>query len=371
MSPHANPTRVVVIGGFGNFGARICRRLGHEPGIEVIATRRHVGESFDGAAVRAARLDIHSTVFASALRALAPDVVVHCAGPFQGQEYRVVEAALACGAHYIDLADGRDFVAQFAARNQAAARAAERVAVSGASTLPALSSTVIDHLKERFTQIEEVEIAIAPGQHTPRGTATMAAVLSYAGKGFPWWQDGTWQIAHGWQELKRMQFPFGMRWAAACDVPDLALFPARYPGVRTVTFRAALEVALQHYALWSIAGLRRIGVPALRVERWVAPLNHIATWLDRFGGDCSGMSVSVIGRAAKGGRRRATWQLVAKDNHGSEIPCMPAILLTCKLAAGGAMPRGARACLGMLTLEEFQPEFARWNIVTTIEESAA
>lgn len=363
--------RVVVIGGFGNFGARICRQLREEPRFEVIATRRHVQESFDGAAVRTARLDINSTAFASALRALAADVVVHCAGPFQGQGYRVAEAALACGAHYIDLADGRDFVTRFAAHNQAAARAADRVALSGASTLPALSSAVIDHLQQRFAQIEEIEIAIAPGQHTPRGTATMAAVLGYAGKGFPWWQDGTWQIAYGWQELKRIQFPFGMRWAAACDVPDLALFPARYPGVRTVTFRAALEVPLQHYALWSVASLRRMGVPGLRLERWAKSLDRAAAWLDRFGSDCSGMSVSVTGRAAAGGRRRAIWQLVAKDNHGPEIPCMAAILLVRKLAAGVAVPRAAQACMGLLTLAEFEPEFARWSISTTIEESAA
>jgi hypothetical protein len=107
-----------------------------------------------------------------------------------------------------------------------------------------------------------------------------------------------------------MRFPFGTRWAAACDVPDLALFPDRYAGVRTVTFRAALEVSLQHYALWCIAGLRRIGVP-LPVERWAQAFTRAASWLGRFGTDCGGMCVSLSGTDAAGHKRHSTWCLVA------------------------------------------------------------
>lgn len=350
--------RVIVLGGTGNFGARICRRLEQEAGIEVIATGRASG------------LDIRSSSFANALNALAPHVLIHCAGPYQDQDYRVAEAALACGAHYIDLADGRDFVVRFSQRVDAVARVAERVAITGASTLPALSSAVIDHLAPRFTKIREIEIAIAPGQRAPRGTATMQAVLGYAGEPFLWWKDGAWCSAFGWQELRRIRFPYGVRYAAACDVPDLELLPERYPDAQTVTFHAALELAVEHYALWSLAGLRRLGV-RLPVQRWAAKLNQMGTWLDRFGTDCGGMRVSVTGDHVSGGHRRATWQLVAKKNHGPEIPCMAAILLTLKLARGEAIPVGARACVGLLQLAEFAPEFSRWDITHSIEESTA
>ena len=101
-------------------------------------------------------------------------MVIHCAGPFQGQNYRVAEATLACGAHYLDLADGRAFVAQFASAIDSAARAADRTAISGASTLPALSSAVVEYLRSTFQRLETINLTIAPGQHAPRGTATMA-----------------------------------------------------------------------------------------------------------------------------------------------------------------------------------------------------
>ena len=48
----------------------------------------------------------------------------------------------------------------------------------------------------------------------------MAAVLGYAGHAFPWWIQGQWQMAHGWQELIRVRLPFGIPWAAACDAPS-------------------------------------------------------------------------------------------------------------------------------------------------------
>lgn len=359
--------RIVIVGGFGNFGARISRRLSQEPAIEVVATGRQARNHAPGG-VGSARLDIDSPSLARELAALKPDIVIHCAGPYQGQHYRMAEATLACGAHYLDLADGRAFVAGFAEALDQRARAANRAAVTGASTLPGLSSAVVDQLKTTFIRLETIDVVIAPGQHAPRGTATMAAVVGYAGQAFPWWINGRWQRAYGWQELIRVRFPFGMRWAAACDVPDLELFPEHYAGVRTVTFRAALEVSLQHFVLWSLAGLRRLGLP-LPLARWAVGINRMGGWLDRFGTDCGGMRVDVVGEMHEGGHQRRSWQLTARGNHGPEIPCMAAVLLALKLARGESIPIGAYPCLGLLELAEFESEFARWAMTTRVETS--
>ena len=362
-------TRAVVIGGSGNFGARICRRLAHEPGIEVVATARRESHGGDSSR-RFVMLDRTAPRFEQALRALRPDVVIHCAGPYQGQDYRVAQASLACGAHYFDLADARDFVADFGSCNDARAIAAGRAAISGASTLPALSAAVIDDLARGFSRIDEIDIAIAPAQRSPRGSATICAVLGYAGRPFTWLEDGAWRTVYGWQALQRARFPFGTRIAAACNVPDLALLPMRYPGVRSVRFRAALELPIEHCALACLAAVRRVGIP-LPLERLAPWLDRIAVALDRFGSDCGGMSVSVAGYRDSGERRRATWYLVARDNHGPEIPCMATILLTCRLASGETIGAGARACVGMLGLSEFEREFARWNMSTSVDETHA
>jgi hypothetical protein len=316
-------------------------------------------------------LDLSAPDFPAALKRLAPDLVIHCAGPFQSQDYRVALAALAAGAHYLDLADGREFVARFAHNVHASAQAAGRLALSGASSVPALSSAVIDSLIVRLPGIEEIQIAIAPGQRAPRGEATIAAVLGYAGRPFKWRSGGAWRDAWGWQELRRLRFyGLGMRWAAACDVPDLELFPRRYPGVRTMEFRASLEIGAQQFALWIAAMLRRRGVP-LPLERWAGPLGRIASWMDVLGGDLGGMLVSVSGRRPDGSRARVEWHLTVDALDGPEIPCMAAILLARKLARGGVAQRGAFPCVGFLSLPEFEAEFARWRITTVVKESAA
>jgi saccharopine dehydrogenase-like NADP-dependent oxidoreductase len=354
--------RVVVLGGRGNFGARIVRALQSDSGIEALAAGRTSPDTC---------LDIQSSVFARDLAALHPGLVVHCAGPFQGQDYRVAEAALAAGAHYLDLADGRDFVAGFQQEVAAAALAADRLAVSGASTLPALSAAVLDSLRPRFRQMEEIQIAIAPAQRAPRGAATLAGVFSYAGRPFKVLREGAWTDAWGWQELGRVRIEgVGTRWAAACNVPDLDLLPARYPSLKTVEFRAALEFGVQHFALWTAAGLRRAGLP-LPLEHWVRLLDKVASWLDGFGSERGGMLVSVTGTDSSGRRKRVEWHLVADHNHGPEIPCMPAILLARKIARNGLAERGAHPCMGFLKLEEFEPEFARWGMKTTIVEHDA
>ncbi len=344
-------SRVVVVGGHGNFGVRICRALAGDARIEVLAAGRRQGSDL--------QLDLAAPDFAARLREASPQIVIHCAGPFQGQDYRVAKA------------DGRSFVARFGEQLNGDARAAGRLALSGASTLPALSAAVLEHLAPRFRTLEEVRIAIAPGQRAPRGAATLAGVFTYAGKSFKWLSGGEWRDAWGWQELTRLRFArMGTRWAAACDVPDLELVPLRYPGLRTVEFRAALELSIQHFFLWLAAGLRRFGVP-VPIERWAKPLDRVASMLDGFGGEHGGMLVSLVGTRADGVRRRLEWHLTAPAHDGPEIPCMAAILLARKLARDEIAERGAYPCTGFLALREFEPEFARWRITTAIEESPA
>jgi hypothetical protein len=329
----------------------------------------HADAGFD-AAIGKAKLDIHDPLFKDKLRALAPGVVVHCVGPFQNQDYRVAEAALACGAHYVDLADGRAFVAGFEKRFGGEALEAGLVSVSGASTLPALSSAVIDVLARRLAVMDEIQISIAPAQRSPRGEATLRAVFSYLGRPFDWYTDGSWQRAIGWRELRRIHFKdLGKRWAAACDVPDLEVLLHRYPKIRTVQFRASLEFGMQHFVLAILATLRWIGIP-MPIDRWAAPFERLATWLGRWGGEHGGMLVSVSGKDASGVSKRLEWHLTASWREGPEIPCLAAILIAAQLARGHRLPLGGDACMGYLELSDFEPEFRRLGIETVIVESS-
>lgn len=357
--------RVVVIGGAGNFGARIVRDLCLDEDAQVLVASRRTATPGSSHPARPVVLDIGAADFAPSLARLSPDLVIHCAGPFQSQDYRVARASLTAGAHYLDLADGRNFVTGFAGANDALARQCGRAAICGASTLPALSSAVVDDLSVSLQQLDSLHVAIAPGQSAPRGVATLQAVFSYLGRPVQVWENGRWRERAGWMNLRPVQLAFGDRIGALCDVPDLQLLPQRHPDLRTVGFHAALEFTLQHYALWFLAALRRCGVP-LPIDQCAAMLHRAAGWFDSAAGPWGGMQVELSGRRVDGQSVIRTWQLTAPAINGPEIPCMAAILLARRILRGNAPAPGAMPCMGLLTLAEFAPEFARWDIHTRI-----
>ena len=374
--------KVLVLGGYGNFGARICRALATDEGIAVVAAGRHCDDALHAKtfaaslAPRIARLQIDITAggLAANLSAAQGHLVIHCVGPYQGQSYHVARACAAARIHYLDLADGREFVANFSNEMAEEARQAGIFMACGASTLPALSSAVVDESAKSLPQIDSIQSVIAPGQHAPRGRATLEAVFSYAGKPVPVWREGAWVNDTGWLSLRRAHVQgLQPRIAAVCEVPDQALFPQRYAGVRTVEFHAALEIAVQHRAIAALAWLIKQGMP-LNLKPLAGLMETVAHWLDPWGSGTGGMLMRIAGRDAQGEPRVREFHLLAPNNHGPEIPVMPAILLARKLARAAATgkaigPLGAAACMGFLTLEDFSGEFVKWGITTQWIES--
>lgn len=366
--------KTLVLGGYGNFGARICRALASDASIQLFIGGRNLQQAVAladelGHDAQGIGIDLNTTNFAQTLREQGIELLIHTAGPFQQQDYNVAIAAAAAGAHYIDLADGRRFVCDFSKAMDTAFHSAERTAICGASTVPALSSAVIDSLCEGWQRIDTIDTCIAPAQTAPRGQATLAAVLGYCGEVIQVWNSGQWEPRLGWAKPEPVRFArLRPRMGALCDIPDLELFPQRYRTTNRVMFRAAVEVGVAQRAFATLAALRSWGI-INRPARLAGVLNHAAGALDFLGSSLGGMVVRVEGLDASGQPVRRAWHIAADNDHGPEIPCMAAILLARKLALGKAMPVGARACMGMLQLAEFAPEFARWGMLTdTVDE---
>jgi hypothetical protein len=366
--------KVAVLGGYGNFGARICRALAHDPHIELQVAGRDKGKAQTLAreiGANAAQVDANSGYLASTLRDAGIDLVIHTAGPFQAQDYGVALAAAKAGAHYIDLADGRRFVCDFASQVNDAFAAAGRCAVSGASTVPALSSAVVDAALVKFGRLDSIDTCIAPAQKAPRGRATLEGVLSYCGEPIQVWRGGRWQTRHGWEAPTPVTFArLKTRSGALCDIPDLEIFPSRYPGVQDVMFRAALEVGFTQHVFAALSSLRRRG--------WIGSPRAIAGVLHRAGGafdglgtPVGGMVVRLAGEDLAGKAMGLAWHVTAGAFHGPEIPCMAAVLLARKLARREGPPSGAHTAAGLLALGDFAPEFARWGMTAEWEEEAA
>lgn len=353
--------RVLVIGGYGGFGARLSRRLTSD-GWQVLVA----GRSRDKARAFAAGLpDAEGLAFdrdgdcAAQLSALKADLVIDAAGPFQGSGYDLPRACIGAGLHYLDLADARGFVCGIAALD-AEARAAGVTAISGASSLPALSGAVVRELAQGMERIEAIDMAISATTRASAGPAVVRAALSYAGQPVKLWRGREWRASPGWGLAKRLRFtvpgqPPLSRRVALADVPDLELFPQLFPGAPATLFRGGSEFSLQMLALGALGWLVRLGLlrSAAPLARWLAPLQQ---WTAPLGGNRSAMVAQLAGLAG-GEPQLRRWTLIAGKGEGQEIPTLAAQLLARRLLEGKLAP-GARHGAQELALSDFEPLFA-------------
>jgi len=360
-------TRVLIIGGYGNFGGFIARRLAAEDNIRLILAGRSAEKAQAMARSlparqqpEAAALDINSGLSAS-LTEIRPDIVIHTSGPFQAQGYDVARACIAQGRHYIDLADGRAFVEGISALD-GPAREKDVLVVSGASSVPCLTSALIDRYRHEFETLDALDYGITTAQKTNRGLATTAAILGYTGKPFQTLVNGSMKDIYGWQDIRLRKYPdLGWRLLGNCDVPDLSLFPKRYPDIKTIRFYAGLEIPLIHLSLWGLSWLVRAGL-IKRLENSASLLLKTARLFDWMGTADSGLHMALSGTGKEGGNKTVRFELTARAGDGPYIPCIPAILLARKLAGAKAPATGAFPCLGLITLDEYLAALAEFDI---------
>ena len=359
-------SNVLILGGYGNFGKRIVESLSVIKGITIVIAGRNINKAESlreelsligtSAELKAMKIDIHSSQFLNEIQTLAPDLVIHTGGPFQGQDYAVAEACISIGCHYIDLADDRRFVCDITTLNDKAIKK-EVLVVSGASSVPGLSSTVIDEFMEQYSIIEEIDFAIAPGNKAERGEATVRGILSYTGHPFKVLNAGEWVNRYGWMSARKLNFGqiIGKRWLANIDIPDLELLPERYHGIKTVNFQAGLELPFLHLGMVFMALLAKIGL----VKDWSVLTRLIFNSSEIFkslGTDTGGMQINLKGLDKNEKSKSVKWVLVAEKGVGPYIPTLSAIIIAKKLIAGEIDTRGASPCLGMYTLQEFDEE---------------
>jgi NAD(P)-dependent dehydrogenase (short-subunit alcohol dehydrogenase family) len=362
-------TRVLIVGGAGVFGRRLAEGL-------LATTDAHVliaGRSLERARRAARQIGAHEahaldrrTVSAEALRALAPDLVIDAAGPFQGADLSFARAALDAGAHYLDLADARDFVAAFPSLD-AFAKARGRAAITGASSTPALTHAVLDELRAGWRRIDVVRAGIAPANQAPRGPSLVKAILLWAGRPIRVFERGAWRTRPGWSNCGVVDIKgLGPRRFAVAETPDLDLIPRRFAPTDSALFMAGLELPIMQRGIEAVGALRRWGL--LPHPEWFADLlAAMADQLLPFGTDRGAMVVEVFGRDAEDRPARACWTMIAPDGLGPYTPTFPALAIARRIIANDAPPRGAYPCIGVLRLADIEPEFSRYGFSTAVE----
>ncbi|PYB87949.1 saccharopine dehydrogenase [Pseudomonas koreensis] len=351
--------RVMVVGGYGNFGSIVCRHLAQMPEIELLLSGRnarklqHKVEELQAQSGRACEGwcgDAMGAGFQAALRELNIQLVVHTGGPFQGQSYAVAESCIDAGVNYCDLADCRTFVNGIDVLD-ARAREAGVAVLSGCSSVPTLSSAIIDEQRLRFARIDSIEHGISSSAKMP-GLSTVEGVLAYAGKPIKQLKNGQAHEVLGWLDLTLRSMPqLGKRVLANVDVPDMDIFARRY-GAQTLRFKAGAGLKLGGVANALLAQALRFGLVRDHV-RWAARLHRLGTWFERFGDGKSAMYIDVQGIGVDDQPLSMTAQLTALNDKGPEIPSCAAVALASKMARGYVPQAGARPCVGEISVDEY------------------
>ncbi len=376
--------KILVIGGYGIFGGRVVELLENEPRLTLVVAGRSRAKAEAFCAARGeARATLVPAQFdrngnlAAQLESIGPDLVVDASGPFQAYgdaPYRMIEACIAEGIGYLDLADGSDFVNGVAAFD-GAARAAGVAVLSGVSSFPVLTAAVVRRLSGDMTAVDSIRAGIAPSPHAIVGENVIRAIASYAGQAVRLTRDGVSAKGHPFTETLRYTvappgcLPLRSTLFSLVDVPDLRALPELWPEAKTVWMGAGPVPEVLHRALIVMAWLVRLGL--LRRLTPLAPLMYQATNRLGWGEHRGGMFVAVAGHDAAGAVVKRSWHMVAEGDDGPLIPSMAVEALVRKALDGSKPAPGARAAVRDLELADYEALFARRRIVTGERDDAA
>src|SRR5258708_2124205 len=365
-------SRVLVLGASGQFGSRLCRRLVQLGGLHLFlsgrdkqrleTTQRQLHAVKPDAKIDILAWKINGSGLLDLLYSRRLNLVVHLAGPFQGQDYAVAKACLHAGVPYIDMADGREFVTEFASLD-AAAQVKEIPLITGASTVPGLSSAIIDGMIGNFSQLHEIDYGICAGAKSGLGLATLKAVLSYCGKPYRVLKDGRFVTKFGLGCPRHHDFPrpVGRRYVVDCDIPDHDLFPACYTALRQMDFGSCIDVPGLPRMLSLMSDCVRKG--------WIEDWKFLSTIIQPclkavkfLGSSHSGFFMRLEGQDRHGNPKKMLFEIAAREGSGLDIPVTPVILLVKKMLRGESLPTGAYPCMGLFSLAEFQQELSSYPI---------
>ncbi|MDX1716726.1 MAG: DUF4166 domain-containing protein [Anderseniella sp.] len=354
--------KVLVVGGYGNFGARLVEMLAASDGVTPLVA----GRSMDKAQALVRRLGLPQeavVVFdrpadnAKLLARLKPQLLIDVSGPFQAygdKPYQLAEACISCGINYLDLADATGFVAGIDALDERARKAGVFV-LSGCSTYPAVSGAVVRHVSEGWDKLEACNSMLGPSPKVAMGRNVIEAILSYAGERLE--PDGSTGLMTARPGIIRPAgvVPIGPLTGVAVDVPDRAVLQRAYPDLREVGAFVATRPQVMLHMLRLVAWLR-----SKRLLPRLGKLAALVSWGQgafNWGEHRGGMAMEMIGIKA-GMPVSCRFDLIAEGHDGPYIPVLAALCIVRDCLARRAPEAGARSALGAVSFASLEPLLA-------------
>ena len=273
--------RILIAGGSGVFGTRLAWDLITGTSCRLTLVGRSLTRLRRVARKLGGRCDVHTIDLrdpAALTEAARGHFAVACtAGPFNRLSPELPAAAVAAGAHWLDISDDREWVMRQLQDSALHLRArAVGVAVApGLSSTPAISAVLARRCCEMLPKASTARVTLYIGNRNRKGVASIARAC-----------------VSGSSEHSRVELPFGERTAFRFDSPDTPLMQeelgleARF----AVAFQAKLGYrvmaaigrrALARPIAWATRPFGLFGDPrgCLRVDVWDAAKRRAAAWV--------------------------------------------------------------------------------------------
>ena len=368
--------KILILGGYGTFGGRLAYLLAADERLTLVIAGRSVQRAdalckqLPPGAQRFPLLFDRDGNVDDQVRDTHPDLVVDATGPFQsyGEEpYRLVKACIANAVHYMDLADGSDFVKNISQFDEQA-KAKNIFILSGVSSFPLLTAAVVRRLSQNLVQIDTIKGGIAPSSYAGVGLNVIRAIAAYSGKRLQVRRNKGQSNAYALTETLRYTIgppgyiPLENKLFSLVDVPDLQVLPELWPDVDSVWMGAGPSPEILHRMLIGLAWLVRIGLlpSLLPFARLIYFVSNTVRWGEHRGG----MFVSIEGCDRNGKKIERSWHLLAEGDHGPLIPSMAVEALVRRSLAGQMPVPGARPAARDLELEDYETIFRNRTIYT-------
>lgn len=375
--------KILILGGYGTFGGRLAYLLAAEERLTLLIAGRSKDKAaafckeLPAGAGRAPVVFDRNANVEEQIRDLRPDLVVDATGPFQlyGEDpYRVVKACLANAVHYMDLADGSDFVKNIRQFDEQA-KSKNISILSGVSSFPVLTAAVVRRLSQGLSRIDTIRAGISPSPYAVVGLNVIRAIAAYSGKRLPLRRNGGASSAYALTETMRYtvsppgRVPLKNALFSLVDVPDLQVMAELWPELDSVWMGAGPSPEILHRMLIGLAWAVRMRLlPSLLP---FAPLLHFVRNTVRWGEDRGGMFVLVEGCDGDGKEIERSWHLLAEGSDGPLIPSMAVESLVRKSLAGQQPAPGARPAARDLELDDYEALFRSRTIYTGQRERTA
>lgn len=255
--------RVLVVGGYGQVGARIAEALAPESTV-IVAGRdpRRAAEAAGriGHAAEGRRVDLRDEDAAEVVAGASLAVVC-----VDQEDTRFLRACIERGVHYVDVTASDGF---FREAETLAPLARERgvSAVLSVGVAPGLSNLLAARACQGLERVERVDILIELGLGDHHGAAAIDWTLGRIGQPFTIHEGGRSRTVHGFAERARMSFPGERaRWAYRFDIAD------QHALHRTLGIEAATWLRLSSPAATTLlAAAARFGPPSDAARRGLA-----------------------------------------------------------------------------------------------------